>query len=85
MKADTRKSVTVTIRFFQDSNLVPKKAYDYGMIALNASEPHGIRYIETDFKSLLEIMVKLDKLLKEQGVSLHHNDMSEPATLGLGY
>lgn len=88
-----RTGIFVTVRFWTDyvypgKKIVPKKAWAAGSLYLQASETHGIKPTKpVIFNNLEEFMLKLDELLKSQGVTLVMQSESGDvvARLGEGY
>jgi hypothetical protein len=74
----TEKGIFVTIRFWTDFvqpggkiDITPKQAWAAGSIYVRASSLHGIKSDDpVMFNNLEEFMVKLDQLLKQNGVTL---------------
>jgi len=72
------KGIIVTIRFWTDfymkdgtRGVIPKQAWAAGWMCVKASRVHGIKSgKKVFFNNLDEFMVKLDKLLKQHGVTL---------------
>ena len=88
-----RTGIFVTVRFWTDDvypgkKIVPKKAWAAGSLYLQASEIHGIKPTKpVIFNNLEELMLKLDELLKSQGITLVMQSESGEvvARLGKGY
>jgi hypothetical protein len=78
MSKDEKSGIFVTIRFWTDFSkengtlgIIPKQAWAAGAIYLRASDMHGIKSgSPVMFNNLEELMVKLDRLLREQGITL---------------
>ena len=84
MKEEARKAprgertIRLTVAFWTNNiaegegNIVPKHAWSYGKISLNAKTAHGIKASEPiAFESLMELPAKLEQLLIREGITLH--------------
>lgn len=75
---DEKTGIFVNIRFWTDfskedgtKEIIPKQAWAAGAIYLRASDMHGIKSSSpVMFNNLEELMVKLDRLLREHDVTL---------------
>ena len=78
LSKDEKSGIFVTIRFWTDFSeedgkrvIIPKQAWAAGAIYLRASDMHGIKSSSPQmFNNLEELMVKLDRLLRENDVTL---------------
>jgi hypothetical protein len=78
MSKTEKSGIFVTIRFWTDftkkdgtTEIIPKQAWAAGAVYLRASEMHDIKSgTSIMFNNLEELMVKLDRLLREHGVTL---------------
>lgn len=72
------KGIFVTIRFWTDFykengtvGIIPKKAWAAGSMYVRASKLHGIKSGDpVMFNNLEELIVKLDQLLRQHGITL---------------
>lgn len=76
------KMIEVRVRFFTNAiagkkdAILPKHAWDWGMIAMDSNESHGIKPRRPlPFHSILELQSVLAKVLVEHGVTLHRGSV----------
>jgi len=73
--------IEVRIRFWTDKiatqpgHVVPKHAWDNGVVLMDSNQDHGISPGNPKpFKSLMDLTSVLEKVLIEHGVKLHPGD-----------
>jgi len=72
------KMIEVRIRFFtndiaeQRDHVLPKHAWDNGMVGMETNKTHDIKPAEPEiFNSFLEIQSTIVKVLRSHGIQLH--------------
>jgi hypothetical protein len=76
------KMISIEIKFWTndinpDGGVMPKHAWDAGMIKLHMNDRHGIPSTPTKpFHSLMQINNVIEDLLIENGIKLHHSRLS---------
>lgn len=73
-----KKMIEVKVRFWTDNiaedrgKIVPKHCWNSGVIRMSSNDAHGINASKpVPFNSLSEIMPKLEKVLKQNGIHIH--------------
>ena len=73
-----KKMIEVRVRFWTDDiadaegRIIPKHCWDAGVVRISNNDAHGIKSLNPiPFNSLLEILPKIEKALKEHNIKLH--------------
>lgn len=68
------KMIKIQINFHtnlsRSSTIIPKRGLTNGTVALRSNKSHGIVANQKNFNSLSEILVKIEELLIEGGITL---------------
>ena len=79
-----KKMIEIKVRFWTDGiaevegNIVPKHCWDSGVVRASRNDSHEITsYEPIHFDSLPEILPKIEEVLKQSNIKIHHGRKSK--------
>ncbi len=82
--AHGKRMIEIRVRFWTDTiakgkrKVIPKHCLDYGVVRIGTNSVHGIGPGKAlHFASLMELPVKIEQLLRTNGLRLHHGPRSK--------
>lgn len=73
-----QKMIEVRLRFWTNAiakkkdHIVPKHCWDHGTLYIVENEGHEVKHRWKAFRSLTEVSRVIEKLLQEDGITIHH-------------